>query len=938
MEPAATPLARLATPLTANPSTNWPAFLANTEDVLKWLVSNADSTVAKQLHSALANLCTLFCGQKDSQTKCPAHSKLTFLTAAQFARRFASNETASRRTKSPQDVSPARLSVSQNPPQAPSRYILALQYPPGDAPPLQTLPIIYQQRIVLPDTPTHAATPGPLTPGGGASGGFGGPGSYHFAKMHSQVGHLTIDQAKGEQMHQSDDIRGQWLTSRIDLFPDMFEYYIYYFALSATFQSHPSVFEVRSQLPTRSTPTKPPKHGPASGPSVPNTTFIELLELYLDYFLPIDVAPSISGSSAKYFSPQPSSELTRRRGAAIAEANGKDSEDERGLHLSGCVRVMPLLPATTIFSLARPESPSIPLAISDMDATKRRVTTEFMIGAFVELWLCQNDFLEFNSAEQRLPRPVSYLTSFSPVSPPRIAARGKDSPVLTSFFYFQTYLKPTELQLHCVYTMVRQIARLDLRTFIPQRDPRGRDIVLDETSQSRRSGRNVEIFFIAQTAVLTLAKNCRSAYNFLQSNLYGFLRLAFDHWPRDESFALVVDIWIAFITPWRALGSQTYTDDWAYYIHANYIYYARLLLSFLDRVRSQNYDLYGSSRRGTLPSSGQSTPSKRSTFLALESVVSVFDDKALLEVLRVMETALFSLDTYGGGGFDGRQLGAKGGIADAGRGASAYGGYGGAAPSTPGGPSWGETNEAARKMNVLKNSGHETRSNIIRLEGGPEFIPVFTCWTEEVADGKEGKNSKQKVLEMVKALMYKIGDVRDRLNPSTVATSPSRPGSRRSSGVTRSPSNPGVAAIPAAAIASLSPDTPEGLRHFRPVRPTGCFTSPTSLASLKLFGHWLIFLVLWVIFQIAVNVVYLSKCFSHAVNYFEKEPLGRESTTSPGPPHLTPVTGRVLPVPCLYESTAACSRQSSSRGRRHRVIPRSGGPRHRCRRGQRRGP
>ena len=51
------------------------------------------------------------------------------------------------------------------------------------------------------------------------------------------------------------------------------------------------------------------------------------------------------------------------------------------------------------------------------------------------------------------------------------------------------------------------------------------------------------------------------SYRRLRQKLYPFLRMAFENWPRDESLEMVVDLWLAYITPWTVFG-ESFSEAW----------------------------------------------------------------------------------------------------------------------------------------------------------------------------------------------------------------------------------------------------------------------------------------------------------------------------------------------------------------------------------------
>ena len=52
------------------------------------------------------------------------------------------------------------------------------------------------------------------------------------------------------------------------------------------------------------------------------------------------------------------------------------------------------------------------------------------------------------------------------------------------------------------------------------------------------------------------------AYRSLRAQLYPFLKLAFEHWPRDDTLDEVVDIGLAYITPWDSMNEPFSEESW----------------------------------------------------------------------------------------------------------------------------------------------------------------------------------------------------------------------------------------------------------------------------------------------------------------------------------------------------------------------------------------
>ncbi|ESO95394.1 hypothetical protein LOTGIDRAFT_232075 [Lottia gigantea] len=88
----------------------------------------------------------------------------------------------------------------------------------------------------------------------------------------------------------------------------------------------------------------------------------------------------------------------------------------------------------------------------------------------------------------------------------------------------------------------------------------------------------------------------------IQKKLYTFLKHAFDHWPLDSSFKMLIEIWLCYIQPWRYsdpkyfyqkemaahVGDRDYDkkleDKWYQFIEDNLLFYTVLFQDFLPRV------------------------------------------------------------------------------------------------------------------------------------------------------------------------------------------------------------------------------------------------------------------------------------------------------------------------------------------------------------------
>lgn len=152
----------------------------------------------------------------------------------------------------------------------------------------------------------------------------------------------------------------------------------------------------------------------------------------------------------------------------------------------------------------------------------------------------------------------------------------------------------------------------------------------------------------------------RAAYKSLKSRLFHFLKLAFEHWPQDDNLEPLVDVWLTYITPWKAVGS-CFSDDWGLFVKDNFVYYTVLLQLFLRRSRSFSFitsirpikevsDTSSLPRKspGLGPIRPQTGNSAHRHLESIEKVMQVFSDSGLLDLLSVLEIALSSLDTFSG--------------------------------------------------------------------------------------------------------------------------------------------------------------------------------------------------------------------------------------------------------------------------------------------------
>ncbi|BFZ18558.1 hypothetical protein BsWGS_21597 [Bradybaena similaris] len=86
----------------------------------------------------------------------------------------------------------------------------------------------------------------------------------------------------------------------------------------------------------------------------------------------------------------------------------------------------------------------------------------------------------------------------------------------------------------------------------------------------------------------------------LQKPLYTFLRHAFERWPLDSCFRMVLETWLSFIQPWRYTDYRSVTigrglasemesskevdSKWSHFVEDNLLFYTVLLREFVPRI------------------------------------------------------------------------------------------------------------------------------------------------------------------------------------------------------------------------------------------------------------------------------------------------------------------------------------------------------------------
>ena len=322
---------------------------------------------------------------------------------------------------------------------------------------------------------------------------------------------------------------------------------------------------------------------------------------------------------------------------------------------------------------------------------KSSSTSSFFVQCIIESWLCQND-------------PKADLS-------------------------LHPYVKPNPCQLESILILLKHLNSLNLSKIVA--DYQTGSLRLDS---NRVSG---EFYDIAKA----------NAYRSLRPKLYTFLKLGFENWPRNDDFYEIVDVWITYITPWTDFGGR-YNEEWAPFVHDNFLFYTRLFYIFL--MRTKTFDLYASSRAykqnthivNNLGIKTERKEHNRKYLDILEKVISVFKDKNLIQLLKVLEMALCSLDTFAGT----PQIPKS--------------------PMTPGFSSsprlktLGETGSPRSRqmgdpMYVYQNSGPKTRGDVIFLEGTYNYLPLFQ---------NDVQQKFERSVDLVNQLIFSVSHCIDRLN------------------------------------------------------------------------------------------------------------------------------------------------------------------------------
>ncbi|KAI8909854.1 hypothetical protein DFJ77DRAFT_107218 [Powellomyces hirtus] len=483
---------------------------------------------------------------------------------------------------------------------------------------------------------------------------------------------------------------------------NMFEYYIFSFALSAmqklvassvfnapnnpAEQSRPGLL---SAIPFPKTVAPWQKDPNAAPPKTPlHPIYFELVAAYIEFFLPPTPAKDEDDEPLQPYPPRGtplrnrfdargfSSPMQRLPTTPVRQGINRALYTAENLwkHDSTPQRVAPAPHSGTVPTQATTVNI---FTVDEVDVSQRRLASEFVVGTFVEIWLCQND--------------VADLSSPSKVGQSNVG-----------------YIKPTEAQIMCIGSLVTQTVTSDFYDTYRTTADRNRNYMAYEVHSARAR-----------------------AYQIVRPKLYWFLRTSLDHWPRDDSIASLVDLWLKYITPWkRQSPTAKYNHKWVPFVQDNFMFYTVLFAQFLQRAKI--FDVYASVRP---VSSVSGTKTFNKGYLAIvEQVFSAFEDEMLISVLKAIETAMFSLNNKHGyqAKFNARDLGS---MLDA-------------------------TDAHAKVIQTLLNSGHDSRSKITQLGEKQDLKSVFLL--ERQQRGSK-TTAETKAADDALALMTNIIDGKDRL-------------------------------------------------------------------------------------------------------------------------------------------------------------------------------
>ena len=122
----------------------------------------------------------------------------------------------------------------------------------------------------------------------------------------------------------------------------------------------------------------------------------------------------------------------------------------------------------------------------------------------------------------------------------------------------QTYARPSLETLHSVGLVISQVLGMDLRRVSIEGGIHHPPAHLQQqqiTVEKKRDPSLQTLDGVYQSLKLFV-------YRSLRQDLYPFLRLAMENWSRDESLGDVVELWLAYITPWTVFGEAHFSDAW----------------------------------------------------------------------------------------------------------------------------------------------------------------------------------------------------------------------------------------------------------------------------------------------------------------------------------------------------------------------------------------
>ncbi|KAJ3364088.1 sphingomyelin phosphodiesterase 4, neutral membrane (neutral sphingomyelinase-3) [Kappamyces sp. JEL0680] len=374
---------------------------------------------------------------------------------------------------------------------------------------------------------------------------------------------------------------------------NMFEYYMYTFALCATLVVDRGTDVAATSARSPKLPAGAGGYGSSVVPSFLDKIYhTDLLQAYLDFFLPqrpIATAPSVAKSAAAS-SPSmmqtPSRPSYSHRTSIVPLATKASPAPVPAQKLDNCC----------IFKCTAVESLST--AVS---------SAQFAIEALIETWLGQNVYEGAPLTGSELQGSLYAVKSGS-------------------------YAKPSSYQLLCISRLINHLLGLDLSSISTEQISR---LVCD------RQGGHMETVYDINKA---------NAYKAFGVKFYRYICTALTHWPRDDSVKQIVYQWIGYAFPWRKRGGGYYSDEWAVFVADNFLFYTRVLQLFFQRAVT--FDFYSSTRpvaqKKPAPNGPYSTAkeSKTGYMDIVELVLDHFQDDRLLELLRALETALLSLKTH----------------------------------------------------------------------------------------------------------------------------------------------------------------------------------------------------------------------------------------------------------------------------------------------------